>query len=73
MAIMEYKMTPEEKAVYNRGYTRGRIQGTIDAINMREKADGCLGCAFEDVNEWEMPCAKCKRNCKDYWRAKKVE
>lgn len=36
-------------------------------------ADGCEGCAFDTVNEWEMPCAKCKRNCKDYWRAKVVE
>ena len=33
-------------------------------------ADGCFGCAFEGVNEWEMPCQKCMRNCKDYWRAK---
>lgn len=31
-------------------------------------ADGCQGCIYEDVNEWEMPCKKCKRNCKDYWR-----
>lgn len=30
--------------------------------------DGCVGCAFESVEEWEMPCAKCKRNSKDYWR-----
>lgn len=34
-------------------------------------ADGCDGCAFESVEEWEMPCAKCKRNNKDYWRAKR--
>jgi len=32
-------------------------------------ADGCQGCIYEDVNEWEMPCKKCKRNCKDYWRS----
>lgn len=45
------------------------------AINALEKqmADGCVGCAFEDVEEWEMPCRKCKRACKDYWRAKKKE
>lgn len=23
-----------------------------------------------DVEEWEMPCTKCSRNCKDYYRAK---
>ena len=32
-------------------------------------ADGCVGCAFEDVSEWELPCRKCERNSKDYWRA----
>ena len=31
-------------------------------------ADGCCGCDFEDYNVWEMPCNKCKRNNKDYWR-----
>lgn len=36
----------------------------------KENADGCAGCAFEDVEEWEMPCRKCSRNCKDYYRAK---
>ena len=40
------------------------IQAWID----RHEADGCLGCAFWDREEWEMPCTKCKRNCKDYWR-----
>lgn len=34
----------------------------------RQEADGCTGCAFGSVEEWEMPCAKCKRGCKDYWR-----
>ena len=33
-------------------------------------ADGCFGCAFADCEEWNMPCLMCKRNCKDYWRAK---
>lgn len=31
-------------------------------------ADGCSGCAYVDVEEWNMPCCKCKRNSKDYWR-----
>lgn len=42
------------------------IQYLIEA----KKADGCNGCAFEDYEEWYMPCDKCKRNCKDYWRPK---
>ena len=36
------------------------------------KADGCNGCTFEDVQDWELPCSKCKRNCKDYYRVKAV-
>ncbi len=32
--------------------------------------DGCRGCAFEDLDEWELPCCECKQNKKDYWRAK---
>ena len=50
-----------------------KLKDIIDATEkqrMKENADGCKGCAFETVNEWEMPCAKCKRNSKDYWRAK---
>lgn len=40
------------------------LQKILDAY----LADGCQGCAFESAEEWEMPCRKCKRNCKDYWR-----
>lgn len=42
------------------------LQKLLDAY----LADGCSGCAFEPNEEWEMPCRKCKRNCKDYWRKK---
>ena len=33
---------------------------------------GCTGCAFYVREEWEMPCEKCKRACKDYWRRGEV-
>ena len=33
-------------------------------------ADGCCGCKYEDTEEWLLPCMVCKRNCKDFWRAK---
>ena len=33
-----------------------------------QETDGCTGCAFITVEEWEMPCCRCKRSCKDYWR-----
>ena len=40
----------------------------LEAIAEKEQADSCQGCAFWERHEWEMPCEKCKRNCKDYWR-----
>lgn len=37
----------------------------------RKNSDACNHCAFLfDREEWEMPCKKCSRNCKDYWRFK---
>ena len=48
----------------------------IEALDMaikaldRQNADGCTGCTFANVEEWEMPCVRCKRGCKDYWGAK---
>ena len=42
----------------------GQYQRLMNMI----KADGCMECAFENMEEWEMPCVVCKRNCKDYYR-----
>lgn len=36
----------------------------------KEQADGCIECAYFDREDWELPCCKCKRAAKDYWRAK---
>ena len=66
------EMSRKETEAYNRGYAQGVIQGRVDARVMKENADGCCGCAFEYVESWQMPCEKCKRNSRDYWRAKKV-
>lgn len=49
------------------------IELLLELLEMRRKADGCYGCAFENVEEWEIPCVKCKRGCKDYWRPKEGE
>lgn len=35
--------------------------------------EGCQGCAYEDKEEWEMPCKRCKRNCRDYWRRGEID
>lgn len=45
----------------------------IRAITEQSEADGCKLCAFGEKEEWEMPCVKCKRACRDYWRRKKDE
>lgn len=62
-------MTGKEMEMFKKGYK----QGILEAYQMKENADGCSGCAFEDVEPWQMPCDRCKRNSKDYWRAKAVK
>jgi hypothetical protein len=63
----------EKNIEYMRGFSHGLERGREVAFEMKEDADGCVGCAFEDVESWQLPCTSCKRNCKDYWRAKKVD
>ena len=58
---------------FQRGYEQGLTKGKEDAFRMKGNADGCVGCSFESVEEWEMPCKNCSRGNKDYWRSKKVE
>lgn len=64
-------------AVRERGETMADLidrRAAIDAIRIikawieQKDADGCTGCVYYDNEEWLMPCVKCKRNCKDYWR-----
>ncbi len=47
------------------------IEALSNAIKFLERqlADGCEGCTYTAKQDWEMPCVKCKRGCKDYWRA----
>lgn len=63
----------KEDIAYMRGFADGIKQAKNIVASMKKDVYGCIGCAFGDVSEWEMPCAKCNRNSKDYWRAKKVE
>ena len=49
------------------------IMQILEAIIERDKADGCSGCAYFDKEDWEMPCAKCLRASKDYWRRAEAE
>lgn len=81
---MTYEEAIEEmENIYQNGFDNDfdndEIEKPLDAIRMAiealekqilNEADGCTGCAFESYEEWEMPCKKCKRNSKDYWRAK---
>lgn len=45
----------------------------IRKIGEQIEAGGCGDCAFWDREEWEEPCRRCKRNCKDYWRKAESE
>ena len=42
------------------------VRAWIDA----QKADACMGCVYLGQEDWKMPCAKCSRACKDYWKWK---
>lgn len=48
--------------------TLNDLYALIKAWVEQNEADGCVGCAYYDKEEWDMPCRRCKRNCKDYWR-----
>lgn len=49
------------------------LKAALDLAKEQAKADGCDGCAFYDRDEWEMPCKKCNRNCRDYWRKERKD
>ena len=49
--------------------TKDKIIKILNLALEQEKAEACNDCAFADTEEWEEPCLRCKRNCKDYWRA----
>ena len=72
--ILQLKNLREHCRVFSEGgeIWRKDIKALDNAIKILERqlADGCLECAFTGKEEWEMPCCKCKRGCKDYWRAR---
>ena len=37
------------------------------------KEGGCYLCKYEDRQEWEEPCASCKRSHKDFWERKETK
>lgn len=45
----------------------------LDEALEQAKADGCWKCGFAEKEEWELPCSRCKRGCKDYWRPAREE
>ena len=57
---------------FQRGYEQGLTKGKEYAFKMKENADGCTGCAFDNTEPWEMPCRSCSRGNKDYWRGKVI-
>ena len=49
------------------------LQEMLQTLADKLKADGCVGCKHVDKPEWKLPCAQCKRACKDRWEAEKHE
>lgn len=35
-----------------------------------DACDGCFGCKYNDTEEWEEPCRRCKNSYMLMWRAK---
>ena len=70
LEVLRKKAEQQEK---DTAFIEGLALGKQQVLATKENADGCVGCAFEDTESWQLPCSACKRNCKDYWRAKKVE
>lgn len=64
------EMTMEENLEHMSDDLRAMSTYIDKAVRPLIKTDGCRGCAFEDKDDWEMPCVKCKRNCKDYYRTR---
>ena len=52
---------------------KSELIAVIEAVIEKAKADGCIGCKHIDKDDWEMPCAKCKRCVRDYWERKEYE
>lgn len=50
-----------------------KIEEALEAIEKSEDDKGCAGCTFYDCEKWEIPCSKCSRRCKDYWRSEEGE
>ena len=48
------------------------VEFEVDELITVEVGELCKGCDFDNVESSLSPCTFCKRNCKDYWRAKKV-
>lgn len=71
--VEESKTNVPNSKVAIESFQRGYERGLTEAFKMKENADGCVGCAFDSAEPWEMPCRSCSRGNKDYWRGKAGE
>lgn len=53
-----------------RGSIAEKLHTMVEKEFFMDCVQQCHGCAYEDTEEWKMPCCKCKRACKDYYRGK---
>ena len=68
-------MNQKEREIYITAYAEGLSHGRFGAMSMKEDADGCLGCAFEYVEECEEQTnmKKSCENCKYLFEGKNGE
>lgn len=73
MAFAESTEFAEDR-LFAFGYSDEHTAFSIAIAELNDaEHDGCCGCAYESVEEWEMPCCKCKQGCKDYYRRPREE
>lgn len=67
---MEYNFFEKLEELENKIF---EIKESLDKKEITNQFKGCFGCVYEAVEEWNLPCCKCARGCKDYYRGAKNE
>lgn len=49
-------------------YNEDDLREFMKIFIKQQQADGCTGCKYLHLEDWDMPCRECKRSHKDYYR-----
>lgn len=67
--IAELNRTIEEVTQITTDWRIVAVKNWVDS----EEEKACSGCIHYNKEEWELPCVRCSRGNKDYWKAGDVE